>query len=912
MSTRKERKSAILTEVAADKEKAKARKAELSAMEPELRKTEKAADKAAKKAAKKARKLEIKQMQNPEKRENKKHDKVYKKIWNRPRRLVKWIAAVCIVALIVAIAAPIVGDLSSLFAISLDSETPQGIEARENGEAVAEAISDEGIVLLKNEGSTLPIADGKLNVFSVAADNIRYGGGGSGGADQSRSATLYEGLTVAGIEYNSELYDLYGTVGGRQKEGRSTGLIQTISSMLDGSAEDEPDVSYLTDDVLAQAKAYSQNALIVLASDSVEASDAEPGQLGLAGNKRALVEKVAANFDNVIIVINAGNAMELGFLDEYPSIKAALWIGTPGPKGCVSLGKILAGEVNPSGRLVDTYAYDVSSNPASENFGNYGYTNISMAYLDYEEGIYVGYRFYETYYDGNEAAYQAAVQFPFGYGLSYTDFEWEIVDRAFDGSSSITIGVEVTNTGNAAGKDVVQLYFSAPYTPGGIEKSVIELGGYAKTKLLQPGESEIVKIELPVRDMSSYDMSRGVYVLEAGEYTIHISRNVHDAAEQIKYSFDDEIVYDTDEATGTAIQNLFDYADSGLTYLSRSDWSGTWPAAPEAKTAASQELVTAHKDFTNPKAAVGELPTMGADNGLVLANLKGLDYNDPLWEQYLDQFTMDEMSELVLNGAYHTVAIDRLGVPSSVLLDGPAGINSFFSSVTAASYPTEVVIASTWNDELAYRMGEAVGIEANAYGVSGWYAPGMNIHRTPQGGRNFEYFSEDPLLSGKMSAAMVSGAQSRDIIVTMKHYAMNEQEVNARSGVFIWANEQAIREIYLRPFEITVKEGEVTGVMSSFVHIGYKWAGANEELLKDILRGEWGFRGLVTTDARLLGFMDVGLGLRYGNDLMLDPIPSRVNMDKLYKADPVGIAQGLRYCTKNICYSLVNYTTLVG
>jgi len=297
----------------------------------------------------------------------------------------------------------------------------------------------------------------------------------------------------------------------------------------------------------------------------------------------------------------------------------------------------------------------------------------------------------------------------------------------------------------------------------------------------------------------------------------------------------------------------------------------------------------------------------------MLKDLKGLDYDDPLWEAYLDQFTVEEMKALINNGAYKTLAIERLGLPATVLMDGPAGINFFFKETTSAAYPTEVVIASTWSDELAYTMGEAVGSEANAYGVHGWYAPGMNIHRTPQGGRNFEFFSEDPLLSGRMSANMVSGAQSKDVLVFMKHFALNEQEINARSGLLLWANEQAIREIYLRPFEITVKEGLVTGAMSSFIHIGYKWSGGNPELLQNILRDEWGFVGIVSTDAVLGGYMDLNLAIRNGNDLMLNPVPTANEryFDELYKEDPVGVTQAIRECTHNICYSILEYTNLV-
>ncbi len=911
MSARKERKIQIVAEVKADRAAKKARKAALAALPAEQQQAEKAKDKAAAKEAKAARKAQIRALKNPEKKTAKRHDKVYRKVKNRPRRAIIWAAVLCLVVYLVSLAAPIVGNMSSLFSISLDSDTPDGIAAREHAALIAESISDEGIVLLKNEGDMLPLGDKTLNIFGAASVMMRYGGGGSGGADQSAAVSLYQGMENAGISVNKELQSYYETTYGTGKK-QSSGLIDVVKSMTGGGTTDEPEIGYLTEDMLAQAKQFSSNALIVIGSDGVEASDFTQQELRLTDNKRALVEAVCGEFDNVIIVVNAGNAMELGFLDEFPSIKAALWIGTPGPFGLNSLGSILAGKVNPSGRLVDTYAYDVGSNPASVNFGDFKYTNIDgRSFLNYNEGIYVGYRFYETFYEGDVDGYSKAVQYPFGYGLSYTDFEWEIVTQTLD-PAAIRLEIQVTNTGTVAGKDVVQVYFSAPYTPGGIEKSAIELGGYAKTGLLAPGASETVTVEFLTRDMASYDMNKEqAYVLEAGAYEIKIARNVHDVVESLPYTVEKTVVYETDEVTGTALQNRFDYADGDLTYLSRNAWTESWPDNTNLSYAAPQEVVDAYA--AKPAVVEGEMPTTNADNGLQLADLRGLAFDDPKWALFLDQFTVDEMRDLVLKGAYKTIPVERLGVPQSVLLDGPAGINSFFSKITAASYPTEVVIASTWNDQLAYDMGEAVGREAVAYGVTGWYAPGQNIHRTPQGGRNFEYFSEDPLLSGKMSAGMVSGAQSHNILVFMKHFVLNDEETNARSGLFIWANEQAIREIYLRPFEITAKQAQVTGAMSSFIHIGHKWAGGNPELLEDVLRGEWGFVGVVTTDAVLGSFMDLNLAIRYGNDLMLDPLMASNPgyFKKLYKADPVGITIGLRERVHNICYALVNYTDIV-
>jgi beta-glucosidase len=902
-------------EFLADQEERKARRVELAKLPADQRRIEARSDREQRKQAKKDRKLAIKSMSKEERKLAKKQDKYYRKLETRTRRYIVNGILLALLAYGVFALAPYKGDIDELMGgINLTTDTPAAKAALEHGEEVAEMISDEGIVLLKNEGDMLPLQDPKLNVFGFNALNFRLGGGGSGGSDQSRSVDFYQGLANAGIQFNPELHDFYVSNVGEDglMQERSTGVGQVLDMMSGKEFPNEPVIDYLTDNMIQQAKSYSPNALIVLASSSVEASDAALGELKISENERALIEKVAANFDNVVIVINAGNALELGFLDEYPSLKAALWVGTPGSRGANSLGKVLIGEVNPSGRLVDTYAYDAGSNPGSVNFGDYDYTNIKgISFLDYEEGIYIGYRFYETFYKGDEAGYQKAVQFPFGYGLSYTNFDWEVTQHDFN-DEAISLDVKVTNTGDIAGKDVVEVYFSAPYYEGGIEKSAIELAGYAKTDLLAPGQSETVTISFPTRDMSSYDMNvEQAYVLDAGEYQIHVSKDVHTPVETFTYQVDNAIVYDTDEATGTEITNQFDYANGDLTYLSRNDWEGTYPSTADMSFEAPQEVVDNFN--TKPAKVDGVMPTTGADNGIMLKDLKGLAYDDPKWEVYLDQFTIEEMKMLVTNGAYKTLPVERLGLPATVLLDGPAGINFFFKSNTTASYPTEVVIASTWNDELAYIMGEAVGAEANAYGVQGWYAPGMNVHRTPQGGRNFEFFSEDPLLSGKMSANMVQGAQSKNILVFMKHFILNEQEINARSGIAVWASEQAIREIYLRPFEITTKEGHVTGVMSSFIHVGHKWAGGNPELLNNVLRDEWGFVGVITTDAVLGGWMDLNLAIRNGNDLMLAVLasPQERYFDELYKEDPVGVTMGLRERVHNICYAVLEYTDLV-
>jgi len=425
----------------------------------------------------------------------------------------------------------------------------------------------------------------------------------------------------------------------------------------------------------------------------------------------------------------------------------------------------------------------------------------------------------------------------------------------------------------------------------------------------------MLTISFPVRDLSSYDMvNEEAYVLDAGTYEIKLARNVHDIVEVQTYEVAEKVVYNTDEVTGVAIENRFDYAAGDLTYLSRNDWAGTYPTDDDTNYTASGELLAAVDSYQNPAPSAEAMPTTGEDNGIKLADLRGLAYDDPKWELFLDQFTYDELNMLFSDGGWHSNAIDRLGIPSSRMLDGPAGINSMYVPVSAAAYPTEMMVASTWNDELAYQLGSYIGAEAVAYDVQVWYAPAMNLHRTAQGGRNFEYYSEDPVLSGMMAASTIRGAQEQGVIVTIKHFILNNEETNARSGIYCWTNEQAFRELYLRPFELSVKQGGANGAMSAFTHIGYKWSGANPELLQDVLRGEWGFTGFVTTDAGMPGgFMDAGLACRNGNDLMLDMglAGAAKAVDTAYKADPVGVLLGLRDCAHNLLYSLLNYTNVV-
>lgn len=892
MATRREIKRDAVENARQMRAARRARRAELKAMSRSDRKAGKAADRRNAREAKKAAKRARAEMPRAERREDKRRARINRKVTRRPRRAIGWgITAVAVVA-IGALVAPFVMSFGRLMMIDYDTSSAAGEAARENAVQVAESISDEGITLLQNEHEVLPLAGDTINVFSFASYNLRLSGGGSGGSDQSQAVTLYEALENQGISPNPDLKATMEEAGAETSTGGGNGLLDIASAML-GSPEDEPAPDYLTDDVMAQAAQYSETALVVVGADGVEGTDRVPEELRLTTEQRDLLDVVTGTFDDVVVVVNSGNQMELGFLEEYPQIKSAVWIGTPGPRGAVSLAKMLAGEINPSGRLTDTYAYDVASAPGTVNVGDFKYDNADRAFLDYEEGIYVGYRYYETRYVDDEEGYGNAVQFPFGYGLSYTTFDWQADEPNID-EDEVTIEVDVTNTGDAAGKDVVQVYFSAPYTPGGIEKSSIELAGYAKTPMLQPGQSETVTVTFDEREMASWDTdSGGAYLLESGTYEIFVSTDVHTPVAQFEHEVPRDVVYDTDADTGHDLTNRFDYVEGDLTTLSRDDWVGTYPQGPEDDTSASDELLARMDPSIKP--AAGEIPTYGADNGLQLGDLAGLEYDDPQWGAFLDQLTLDEQIEIFSTGAYRTQAVERLGIPSIDLLDGPAGLNALFSSLEAAGYPTQVVVASTWNDELAYALGESVGAEANAYGIEGWYAPGMNLHRTALGGRGFEYFSEDPLLSGMMSAAMVAGAESQGVLTFMKHFALNEQEVNARSGVNVFVDEQAMRELYLRPFEITVKEADPSGAMTSFINIGGVWAGGNEQLLQDVLRGEWGFQGVVSTDAVLGGWMDPGQAALHGNDLMLAMLPGTDRaIEAAVEEDPVGVGNGLR------------------
>lgn len=793
-------------------------------------------------------------------------------------------------------------------------------EAAENAKAMVKEIEAEGAVLLKNDDAALPLASGThINLFGYATVDPIYGGSGSGASDTSSNIDLVQGLKDAGFEVNQDLIDFY----------KKSGVSRVSQTGFSGSnfTPAEVEASAYTDELLSSAREYADTAIVMfsrvggeggdLPTDMYAAkySDTDDGRhyLELTQDEEDLLELVKSqNYEHVIVLVNSVNAMELGFLED-DSIDAALWVGGPGYNGFDAVGEILAGTVNPSGRLTDTYAYDVTSAPSYWNTGDFTYSNLKKRnYVEYVEGIYVGYRYYETRYIDNatgecdEAAYAKTVQYPFGYGLSYTTFTQEIANYSAD-ADTITVEVKVTNTGDAAGKEVVQVYYTAPYTVGGIEKAHVVLAGFGKTEPLQPGESETVTITFKPEDMASYDYTgSGCYVLEAGDYEIKLMANAHEVIDSRTYTVDSTITYDesnprsTDE---TAAVNQFDEVGSEqiTQYVSRADWEGTLPTERVDSKAASDATAAAYSNKAAYAVDDSDEAITFADNGLTLSDMAGLDYDDEKWSQLLEQLSVNDMVNMISNGGWSTPEITSVGKPATNDLDGPSGINSLVSDLKGVSYPVEVVLGSGWNTDLAYRFGQTYGAEAAANNVAGLYAPGANIHRSPFSGRNFEYYSEDGLLSGKMAAGVVEGAAENGVYCYVKHFALNDQESN-RLSISVWCNEQAMRELYFKPFEIAVKEGGTTAIMSSYSNIGTTWAGACSALLQTVLRDEWGFTGMVVTDSAMgnTSWMDANLAIRNGGDMMLCQIG--VNIDTSSNT----AQQAMRRACHNILYTQAN------
>lgn len=860
------------------------------------------------------------------------------------RFLIRGEAAIAMVlAVVVCVNMICFGPMSTLIGLATGNGTLSD-ETNEEAAEVAEEIMEDGIVLLKNE-SLLPLNETKkLNIFGWESINPAYGGAGSGGInDLYDIVSLNQGLENAGFSINQELVDFYNNYGADNPEMS----IQKQSWTLP-----EPPVDTYSDELIKSAKEYSDVAVVVLSrkageghndipmdvrkaaydNNSDEYDDFPEGEhyLQLSQTERDMVDMVCSNFDNVIVVYNGANQFELGFADEYPQIKSVVWCPGTGNVGFNALGKVFSGEVNPSGKTPDTFVYDMTTAPWWNNAEKTEYTNLAdmavegmnagtaqvyaPAFTNYVEGIYVGYKYYETAAQEGAIDYDKTVQYPFGYGLSYTEFEQKMGElKEKDGQ--ISVDVEVTNTGDVAGKDVVEVYYKPPYTNGGIEKSSANLIEFAKTDLLQPGESQTVTVTFSIEDMASYDENNAkAYVLEKGDYVISINSDSHTALDQKTYTADKDVVYKGENkraSDDTAATNVFEDAKGDVTYLSRADHFANYEEATAAPASAelgepyvSEYHLNSNFDKTTYLNDKDVMPTTGADNGLTLADMRDADYDDPRWEKLLDQLTVDEMANMIAMAGYQTAAMDSVGKVATLDFDGPAAINNNFTGVGSIGFPIEVVVASTWNKELAQAWGECMGKISQEMGAEGWYAPGMNTHRTAFGARNYEYFSEDGVLAGNMGAKAVEGARKYGVYSYIKHFALYEG--NAKM-VSVWSNEQAIREIYLKPFEISVKQGGANAVMVSWSFLGDKWTGESSNLMNTVLRDEWGFRGMALTDFfrnNGHGFMNADAALANGVDVMLSTFNGEEN-NVANPEHPTSVLQ-MRNACKNVMYTVVS------
>lgn len=860
------------------------------------------------------------------------------------RFLIRGEAAIAMVlAVVVCVNMICFGPMSTLIGLATGNGTLSD-ETNEEAAEVAEEIMEDGIVLLKNE-SLLPLNETKkLNIFGWESINPAYGGAGSGGInDLYDIVSLNQGLENAGFSINQELVDFYNNYGADNPEMS----IQKQSWTLP-----EPPVDTYSDELIKSAKEYSDVAVVVLSrkageghndipmdvrkaaydNNSDEYDDFPEGEhyLQLSQTERDMVDMVCSNFDNVIVVYNGANQFELGFADEYPQIKSVVWCPGTGNVGFNALGKVFSGEVNPSGKTPDTFIYDMTTAPWWNNAEKTEYTNLAdmavegmnagtaqvyaPAFTNYVEGIYVGYKYYETAAQEGAIDYDKTVQYPFGYGLSYTEFEQKMGELE-EKDGQISVDVEVTNTGDVAGKDVVEVYYKPPYTNGGIEKSSANLIEFAKTDLLQPGESQTVTVTFSIEDMASYDENNAkAYVLEKGDYVISINSDSHTVLDQKTYTADKDVVYKGENkrtSDDTAATNVFEDAKGDITYLSRADHFANYEEATAAPASAelgepyvSEYHLNSNFDKTTYLNDEDVMPTTGADNGLTLADMRDADYDDPRWEKLLDQLTVDEMANMIAMAGYQTAAMDSVGKVATLDFDGPAAINNNFTGVGSIGFPIEVVVASTWNKELAQAWGECMGKISQEMGAEGWYAPGMNTHRTAFGARNYEYFSEDGVLAGNMGAKAVEGARKYGVYSYIKHFALYEG--NAKM-VSVWSNEQAIREIYLKPFEISVKQGGANAVMVSWSFLGDKWTGECSNLMNTVLREEWGFRGMALTDFfrnNGHGFMNADAALANGVDVMLSTFNGEEN-NVANPEHPTSVLQ-MRNACKNVMYTVVS------
>ena len=950
-----------------------------------------------------------------DKKEIKARKKAYKKALRKARRPWKFLTILSAPLAVILLAALIVVSMfDNTIALfvggtfwKLENEDPNAIyyegdfeteeERVAKGAELVKQVEAEGAALLTNENSALPLANGaKVSLFSTSSVNIVYGGTGSANVDTTKCDNLKTALEKAGFEVNKTLWDFYETgdasIYTREDAGAtaqdSAGSEDAVSTYGMAEIVEAPWDIY-TEDVLSSVDNYGDAAIVVLSRIGGEGADCYfDHTLGDGRNYLALNDaekemmagikamKDAGQVDKIVVLINTSNALQVDFLkDNEYGVDAAMWIGGVGATGINAVAEILNGTINPSGSLVDTYCYNNYSSPAMQNFSTVVYEGDTSqipehadTYMLYQEGIYVGYKYYETRYEdyvmgtGNadEYAYNDDVAFPFGYGLSYTEFEYSDMKMSYDeASTTYTFDVTVTNTGDMAGKETVQIYVSSPYTQydieNNVEKASVSLVGFEKTDILEPGQSETLTIEVDGDYVASYDAyGAGTYILDAGDYYFTAATDAHNAANNVlaakgfttantdgrmdvngnaslvtKWNNPelDTTTYATSDA-GTEIVNQLNSSDPNMneevgqtvTYLTRNDWEGTMPSLEKTvKIALNDYLVQALQDqqYITDENADAEMPTLGADNGLKLYDMIGLDYDDPKWDELLDQLTFDEMVTLIGDSFHWTMPVLSVEAPGTRDENGPQGLTvALFGShlgVETTALTSEDVLAATFNKELVYEIGNIVGNDCLDAEVTFLYGPGANTHRTPYGGRNFEYYSEDAVLSSEIGRAEVKGIEEKGVYVVMKHFALNDSEQD-RIGLGAWLNEQSAREIYLRAFQGALEDSQAggNGVMMAYTRWGTQWSGANEGLVKGILNGEWGCNGLQITD-NVLSSMVNGIDGVMGGTTTYDSMLSFMITDALpdYENDPVAVSAMREACHHNL-YAIANSQAMNG
>lgn len=848
------------------------------------------------------------------------------------------------------------------------------------GEELCRQVEAEGAALLLNNGA-LPLAAGsKVSTLSSSSVNLVYGGTGSGNVDASKADNLKQALEESGFEVNPTLWDWYLSEEG-SVYNRSAGAGE--SAVLAGQASiAEVPVEAYPADVKDSIASYGDAVIITFSRVGGEGYDLEfqaYNYLALDENEKAMLQwasemKQNGTIRSIIVLINTSNALQVDFLKGNPyDVDACLWIGGVGISGTNAVTDILAGKVNPSGSLVDTYCYDNYSSPAMQNFvatvyGGYDGVNIpssAKSYMIYQEGIYVGYKYYETRYEdyvmgtGNAGAYAYGddVAFPFGFGLSYTSFDYSGMESVYnEATDQYEVTVTVTNAGGMAGKETVQVYFQAPYTAydmeNGVEKAAVNLVGFTKTGILEPGDSQTVTVYVDKRDMASYDTyGAGTYILDEGTYYLTAATDAHNAVNNILaakgYTPEttdgrmdaagtaalvctwDQVAFDAEtystSLNGTPIVNqlssadlnLYDGCDDTITYLTRNDWEGTWPTAIH-QIDLTEQLIADLQDvqYDPSDYETVAMPTLGADNGMELLDMMGKDYDDPAWQTLLDQLTFDEMVSMIGDSFHWRMPVESVNAPGTRDENGPQGLTAALlgsdaTQLDATAFTSEDVMAATFNVELMYQIGNVIGNNCLAADIACLYGPGANTHRTPYGGRNFEYYAEDGFLAGEMCGAEVKGLQDKGVDVVLKHFALNDCEQD-RLGQAAWVGEQAAREIYLKAFQKALEESGGNGVMTAYTRWGTRWSGSHYGLMTGIMRGEWGNMGMSITDNVLVTYCNGVDAVMAGGVTTFDAMLWYVT-EQLphYENDPV-IVSAMREAAHHDLYALVNSSGMNG